>query len=167
MNSDFINNNVASTSSEDAISIKDKSEYKYAKEHIQKQELNKEITCDTNSNIVKAEFIGKELYIYLDNISRVSEPIIKQSEMYYNCLLIIHGARLLESESKSIIDITNEELFDIGLFYIDDHFVIEGYRDVIGLSLKSNSWVDLRYEFDDISCYFDEIYDYFSDETLC
>lgn len=57
--------------------------------------MNREITYESNSNIVKAEYIDTDLYIYLDNLQRISEPIIKQSEMYYNCLLIIHEARLL------------------------------------------------------------------------
>lgn len=92
--------------------------------------MNREITYESNSNIVKAEYIDTDLYIYLDNLQRISEPIIKQSEMYYNCLLIIHEARLLESESKSIIDITKESLMDIGLLYIDDYLAIEGDRDV-------------------------------------
>lgn len=95
-----------------------------------RKNLNREITYESNSNIVKAEYIDTDLYIYLDNLQRISEPIIKQSEMYYNCLLIIHEARLLESESKSIIDITKESLMDIGLLYIDDYLAIEGDRDV-------------------------------------
>lgn len=128
--------------------------------------MNREITYESNSNIVKAEYIDTDLYIYLDNLQRISEPIIKQSEMYYNCLLIIHEARLLESESKSIIDITKESLMDIGLLYIDDYLAIEGDRDVLGLSINSNSWADLRYEFNDISCFFDEIYDCFGGEIL-
>lgn len=148
------------------IKVKDKSEYKYAQEHIQKGDLDRQITYDSNTCIGKAEYHKSDLYLYIDNLQSIGRPFIKQSEMYFNCLLVIHGAKLMTSNDNSLVDITQEILEDVGIFFIDGYLRIQGDRDIIEVKNSNNSWVDFSFEFEDLSCYFDEIYDYFGGEML-
>lgn len=145
----------------DEITIKEKSEYKYAKEHIQKTDLDRRLTYDSNTSIVKAAYYGADLFLYIDTLERIGKPVIKQSEMYFNCLLVIHGARLLATDEGPLIEITHERFEDVEVFFIDGRLRIQGDRVITKGKDAGDSRVDLTFEFEDISCYFDDIYDYF------
>ena len=128
----------------------------------------------------------KDLYLYIDVLNTVDKPIVREEERYWNCLFVIHGARLA---SKKVEDYTckidQETLDDLrmrlsyrSLYMSFRELLMDGCEDVsiyykegvIRLSgygadaSCSSLWAN--FEFESVSCYFDQIYDYMTGETL-
>ena len=172
--------------------IREKKDYKHSKERITKESLNDFLTFE--ANICRVEYMDdnenkcKDLYLYIDVLNTVDKPIVREEERYWNCLFIIHGARLAPQKVEDFsCTITQERLDelrkmlsyrtlymsfrelltdgcdDVSIYYKEGVIRLSGY----GTDANSSSlWAKFEFEFDSVSCYFDEIYDYMTGETL-
>lgn len=170
----------------DEVVVKNKENYKYTINNIKKADIREYLTSE--SEIVKAEFKGKDLYLYLSRMDWFTNPIVKEGECYWNCLLIIQNAISESSTAERMsLKIAEKRLYDLkdmlkyrSLYMSFKEFLNDGASDTTisfdgndlcikgyGRNLEHSSlWVNLWLGFDSLEFYCDEIYDYMTGESL-
>lgn len=170
----------------DEVVCKDKENYKYVIKNIKKEDIRDFLTSE--SEIVKAEYIGKNLYLYLSRMDWFTNPIVKEGECYWNCLLVIKNAI---SESSTIermtLKISEKRLYDLkdvlkhrSLYMSFKEFLNDGSSDTsisfdgndlcikgYGRNFENSSlWVNIWLSFESLEFYCDGIYDYMTGDTI-